>query len=91
MFWPEYLKRRGDVNAILMLDNCCAHKIDDKHVPKNLNICFIRLNVKNRHQPAHMGMIDGTKVGCKSNYLCLSMKIFYAPGSYGNTTEESKK
>lgn len=91
VFWPEHLKRHGDVHAILLLDNCSAHKIDEKYVPKNLHILFLPPNVTNRHQPADMGMIAGTKVGYKALYLRALLEIFDAPGGCEHAAEERKK
>ena len=91
MFWTEHLKCCGDANAILMLDSYFAHKIDEKHVPKNLNIRFLTPNATNRHQPADMGIIAGTKVGNKSHYLRSLLEIFDAPGDCEHAAEERKK
>ena len=91
VFWPEHLKQHGDVNAILLLDNCSAHKIDEKLLPRNLHILFLPHNVTNRHQPADMGMIAGLKVGYKSLYLRTLLEIFDAPGGYEHAAEERKK
>ena len=91
IFWPEHLRRHGDVNAILILDNCTAHKIDEKYLPKHLHILFLPPNVTNRHQPADMGMIAATKVGYKSLYLRTLLEIFDAPGGFEHAAEERKK
>jgi len=85
------LKRHGDVHAILLLDNCSAHKIDEKYVPKNLHILFLPPNVTDRHQPTDMGMIAGTKVGYKVLYLRALLEIFDALGGYEHAAEERKK
>ena len=47
----------GDVNAILLLDNCTAHDIPMPSIPERLTILFLPPNVTNRHQPADMGQI----------------------------------
>ena len=91
VFWPEHLKRNGDVNAILILDNCSAHKFDMSMIPVKLTILFLPPNVTNRHQPADMGMIAGLKAGYKSLYLHTLLGIFDTPGGYEKAAERRMK
>ena len=88
---PEHHKRHGVVNAILILDNCSAHKIDMSLLPKHLVILFLPPNVTNTHQPADMGMIASLKMGYKSVYLRRLLDIFDAPGGFETAAEERRK
>ena len=63
VFWPHHRKMHGDVDCILLLDNCSAHKIDDETIPKRCHILFFPPNMTSNHQPADMGMIASLKVG----------------------------
>ena len=83
VFWPWHLKENGNVPAILILDNCSAHKIKGSNrLPKKLFIIFLPPNVTNRHQPADMGMIAVLKIGYRMNFLHQLLYIFDAPGGY---------
>jgi len=82
VFWPEHLKENGHVNAILILDNCSAHKIDISKISSKITIKFLPPNVTSRHQPADMGMIASLKTGYKSLYLRQLLEIFDNPGGY---------
>ena len=82
MFWTRHLIENGDVNTILILDNCTVHDIDQSRLPNRLFIKFFPLNVTNRHQPADMGMIAALKAGYKSLYQKKLLAIFDAPQGF---------
>ena len=68
----------GDVNAILILDNCSAHNIDMSNIPPRLTIKFLPPDVTSRHQPADMGMIAAAlKVGYKAMFLRYLLDIVF--------------
>ena len=71
-FWPHHLKTHENVYALLILDNCSAHKhlydsdLARKFVlPDNLCIIFLPLNLTSCIEPADMGIIEVFKVVCK--------------------------
>ena len=71
-FWPHHLKTNENVYALLILDNCSAHKhlydsdLARKFVlPDNLCIIFLPLNLTSCIEPADMGIIEVFKVVCK--------------------------
>ena len=73
----------GDVNAILILDNCSAHNIDMSNIPPRLTIKFLPPDVTSRHQPADMGMIAAAlKVGYKAMFLRYLLDIFDKEGGF---------
>ena len=82
VFWPEHLQENGHVNAILILDNCSAHKIDISKISKKITIKFLPPNVTSRHQPTDMGMIAALKTGYKALFLRQLLEIFDVPGGY---------
>ena len=82
VFWPAHVHRNGEVNAILILDNCSAHNIDFSTISKHLTVKFLPPNVTSRSQPADMGMINSLKLGYKSNYLRTLLRIFDTDGGY---------
>lgn len=82
VFWPEHLRKHGDVNAILILDNCSAHNIDMSRIPARLTIKFLPPNVTSRHQPADMGMIAALKAGYKAMFLRYLLDIFDKEGGF---------
>ena len=79
MFRPHHLRENGDVNAILILENCTAHDIDQSRLPVHLLIKLFPPNITNRHQPADIGMIAALKAGYKYLYLRELLAIFDAP------------
>ena len=91
VFWPSHELRNGNVNAILILDDCTAHKIDMSKIPKHLTIKFLPPNVTNRHQPADMGMISSLKAGYKALFLRTLLGIFDTPGGYEIAAEHRAK
>ena len=76
------MQENGHVNAILILDNCSAHKIDISKISSKITIKFLPPNVTSRHQPADMGMITGLKTGYKALFLHQLLQIFDVPGVY---------
>ena len=82
VFWLSHLQENGHVNAILILDNCSAHKIDVSKISSRITIKFLPPNVTSRHQPADMGMIAALKTGYKALYLRQLLQIFDVPGGY---------
>ena len=69
--------------AILLLDNCTAHKLPPETLasfPKWLKIVFLPPNVTNKSQPADMGMIASLKIGYKTKMLLQLLKIFDEAG-----------
>ena len=82
VFWPGHLRKHGDVNAILVLDNCSAHNIDMSRIPARLTIKFLPPNVTSRHQPADMGMIAALKAGYKAMFLRYLLDIFDKEGGF---------
>jgi hypothetical protein len=82
VFWLEHLQENGHVNAILILDNCSAHKIDTLKISSKITIKFLPPNVTSRHQPTDMGMIAALKTSYKSLYLRQLLDIFDIPGGY---------
>ena len=82
VFWPFHLEKNGNVNAILLLDNCSAHKINMKSIPERLTIHFFPPNVTHSHQPADMGMISTLKVGYRIFMLEKLLSIFDVEGGY---------
>ena len=76
------MKENGHVNAILILDNCSAHKIDISKISSKITIKFLPPNMMSRHQPADMGMIAGLKTGYKALFLRQLLQICDVPGGY---------
>ena len=70
------------MNAILILDNCSAHKIDISKILLKITIKFLPPNVTSCHQPADMEMIAALKTGYKSLYLCQLLEMFDIHGGY---------
>ena len=70
------------MNAVIILDNCSAHKIDMSKIPARLLIKFLPPNVTSQHQTADMGMIAAPKAGYKALYLHNLLEIFDAPDRY---------
>ena len=48
VFWPAHVHRNGEVNAILILDNCSANNIDFSIISKHLTIKFLPPNGTSR-------------------------------------------
>lgn len=82
MFWPYHKKKHGDKYALLLLDNCSAHKFDEKKISNKIIIHFFPPNVTNKHQPADMGMISTLKVGYKAYMLEKLLTIFDCDGGF---------
>ena len=90
MFWPHHLRTEGNVNCILLLYNCTAHKIDSSLINKRIKIICLLPNVTNNHQPADMGMIACLKMHYKANMLQKLLVIFDADGGYENAVALQK-
>jgi hypothetical protein len=83
VFWPHHTKKRGNVWAILLLDNCSAHHgLDDGILPDKLIIIFFPPNLTNRHQPCDMGIIAAIKVGYRLILLRTMLAIFDEENGY---------
>jgi hypothetical protein len=82
VFWPFHLRTQGDVNALLLLDNCTAHDIDMSRLPRKLAIHFLPPNMTSVHQPVDMGMIASLKVGYKMQLLGKLLAIFDVEGGH---------
>jgi hypothetical protein len=82
VLWPFHLRTQGDVNALLLLDNCTAHDVDMSKLPRKLTIIFLPPNMTSVHQPADMGMIASLKVGYKMQLLGKLLAIFDVEGGY---------
>ena len=80
VFKPYHTDLHGHSKALLLLDNCSAHKINMELLPDWLKIVFLPPNVTNRHQPADMGMIASLKIGYKINMLTQLLEIFDKEG-----------
>ena len=72
VFWSHHLKAHGNVYALLILDNCIAHKyLYDRDVvrkfglPDKLWIVFLPPNCTSNIQPAGMDVIEVLWVGYK--------------------------
>jgi hypothetical protein len=91
VFIPHHEKRYGkSSNAILLLDNCSAHKIDMNILPAWLKIVFFPPNVTNKHQPADMGMINALKVGYKTKMMTQLLEVFDQEGGYEDAARRRK-
>ena len=94
VLWPYHLRIDGDVNAMLLIENCSAHTLSDEEkskLPKWLLILFLPLNVTNAHQPSYMGIIASTKVGYKATLLEHLLSIFDIEGGYLRAYAKRKK
>ena len=66
------MKTHGNFNALLIIDNCSAHKdLDDSDVARKFGLLdklciFLLPNLTSHIQPADMGIITVLKVGYKS-------------------------
>ena len=89
--WHEH-KHGSATKALLLLDNCGAHKLDaGTLLPPWLNIVFLPENMTSRMQPADMGMIAALKVGYKTTMLKKLLEIFDMPGGYERAAAIRKK
>jgi hypothetical protein len=82
VFLPHHNRKFGNAHAILLLDNCSAHKIDEEALPSYLHLIFFPPNMTSSHQPADMGMIASLKIGYKTVMLSKLLEIFDADGGY---------
>jgi len=82
VFIPHHTHHYGRSKAILLLDNCTAHKINMEFLPDWLKIVFLPPNVTNTHQPADMGIIASLKVGYKTSMLMQLLEIFDKEDGY---------
>lgn len=82
VFILHHTHHHGRSKAILLLDNCTAHKINMEFLPDWLKIVFLPPNVTNTHQPADMGIIASLKVGYKTSMLMQLLEIFDREGGY---------
>ena len=82
VFIRDHKEKHGTRRAILLLDNCPAHKIDMSILPYWLKIVFFPPNVTNTHQPADMGMIAALKVGYRTKMLSILLGIFDTEGGF---------
>jgi len=91
---PAHEKKHGrHVRALLLLDNCSAHKLSEaqlRMLPEWLKIVFLPPNVTNRSQPADMGMIASLKVGYKTIMLGKLLDIFDEEGGYEEAARRRK-
>ena len=69
VLWTTRVKNSGDVNALLIMENCSAHDICMSYLPPRLTINLLPTNVTSKHQPEDMGMIDALKFGYKFSPL----------------------
>ena len=94
VFKPAHEKKHGHhVRAILLLDNCSAHKLSETQLgmlPDWLKIVFFPPNVTNRSQPADMGMIASLKIGYKTTMLAILLDIFDEEGGYEDAARRRK-
>ncbi|MGH7955140.1 MAG: hypothetical protein ACREOZ_04185 [Gloeomargaritales cyanobacterium] len=90
VFWPHHLQRHGNIWAILLLDNCSAHKDLDASLPKKLLVVFFPPNCTSFIQPADMGMIACLKVGYKALMLRKLLTICDDPQMYDQALKRNK-
>ena len=87
-------KKHGrHVCALLLLDNCSAHKLSEAQLcmlPEWLKIVFLPPNFTNRSQPADMGMIASLKIGYKTIMLGKHLDIFYEECVYEEAARRRK-
>ena len=94
VFWPQHVKKNGLTKALLLLDNCLVHDVDESklEVPDGmLIILFLPENVTSRHQPADMGMIATLKVGYRKVMLSRLLSIFDAEGGFETAARLRKR
>ena len=90
VFWPHHTRTHGlGVTAILLLDNCTAHKeLNDptyrlaNRIPDELIIIFLPPNTTSKLQPADMGIIACLKVGYKITMLRKLLTLFDEDGGF---------
>ena len=98
VFWPYHLKYHGDVNALLLLENCSAHKDLDQPsvckqflIPDKCHIMFLPPNTTSRMQPADMGIIATMKVGYKLKLLQELLVVYDQEDSTFDQIVEQRK
>ena len=70
------------MKAVLLVENCSAHKIGELDLPNNLKLLFFPANVTSTRYPADMGMVAFIKVGYNIIVLTLLLNIFDSEGGY---------
>ena len=90
VFWPHHRRTRGDVPALLLLDECSAHEVDMTKIPAKLTIKFLPSRVVHRHQPLDMGVMSAIRVGYKHMLLRCLLKLFDVEGGYELAAEQRK-
>ena len=63
VFWTDNMKKNGDVNEVLIIDNDSAHTIDTTNLLLYLKIKFLSPNVTSKHQISVMGTIAALNIG----------------------------
>ena len=76
------MKKNGDVNTIIVLDNYLAQKMGISNLFPCLTIKFLPTNATNKNQPDNMEMLAALKVGYKSLLLQTLLETFNKPGGY---------
>jgi len=91
VFWPHAKRVHGEVQVVLLLDNCPAHVgIDPKKLPSLVKLIFFPPNLTSRHQPADMGIIAALKVGYKTSVLRYLLSICDDEETWKNNKEAAK-
>ena len=82
IFWPGHLEHNGNVNDILLFDNCTSHDINVNCISYRLFVIFLPPNVTIWHQQSDMGMIALSNIGHKYLYLRKLLGIFDTLGTF---------
>ena len=77
VLWPYHKKKHGNKRALLILDNCTAHKDLEEvgSIPSQLTINFLPPNCTSFLQPRDMWMISVLKMRYKSLMLSKLLSI----------------
>ena len=89
MFWPYHMSVNGDVNTVLLLDNCSAQTgLSPSQLPDGLTVVYIPPNMTSNHHPSDMGMIASLKVGYKTTLLRTFLGVFDMEGGNQNAARQ---
>ena len=91
VFWTHYMSVNGDVDAVLLLDNCSAQTdLNPDHLPDRFTVVYLPPNMTINHQPADMGIIASLKVGYKTTLLRNPLWVFLTCKGDARTMHVSK-
>ena len=93
VFWPYHVKAHGNKKALLILDNCTAHKDLETicHLPDKLKIVFFPPSSASFLQPADMGMVATIKMKYKALMLRTLLAICDDEESYKQAIARGRK